>query len=848
MAIEFGSRRETFENYKVYETMLAGRPFKVEMGKMCGLSNASALIRYGETCVMCNVVMSPKPREGVDFFPLNVEYEEKLYAAGRIPGSFMRREGRPGERAILTSRVVDRPMRPLFPKEMRNDVCITMTVMSLDPDCSPEIAGMIGASLVTAVSDIPWNGPIGGVQVGLVDGEIVLNPTQEQRKVSDLALTVAATMDKIVMIEAGANEVDEDTMLTAIKTAHVEIKKIIEFINKIVAERGKPKIDFQVVGLDMDVFHAIQNKYLDDFKAAMDTDDKNVRDAALLPIMDKIAEEYPDLTAADLDLVSYKMQKFVVRRWLLDEGKRVDGRGINEIRPLAAEVGILPRVHGSGMFTRGQTQVLTTCTLGGTKDNQLMDDLTDEQTKRYIHHYNFPPYSVGEARAPRSPGRREIGHGALAERALVPVLPSLEEFPYTIRCVSEVLSSNGSTSQGSICGSTLALMDAGVPIKAPVAGISCGLIQDGDDFTTFIDIQGVEDFHGEMDFKVAGTKKGITAIQMDLKNDGLTMAIIKNALEITYDARVQILDQIMLPCISEPRAEVSQYAPKMITMHIDPERIREVIGKGGSVIQKIVADTGAKVDIDDDGTIHIASANAAACDAAKKCIDDIVFVPEVGKLYYGRVVRLMQFGAFVEIMPGKEALLRAARACLHAALPPRAAGSVLEICRLANKIFSGYIGGQLVDALLVGGETFALMSIFGLEYAPLLAVLVGVTNIVPVLGPFLGAVPGLIILLLELPWKAAEFAIIIFVVQQVDGNFIAPRILGGATGLPGLGVLLAIVVGGAWFGIPGMVLGVPTLAVLAALLKQAVGAGLTARGLDENGEPRRNLPGGLQEN
>ena len=658
MAIEFGSRKETFENYKVYETMLAGRPFKAEMGKMCGLSNASALIRYGETCVMCNVVMSPKPREGVDFFPLNVEYEEKLYAAGRIPGSFMRREGRPGERAILTSRVVDRPMRPLFPKEMRNDVCITMTVMSLDPDCSPEIAGMIGASLVTAVSDIPWNGPIGGVQVGLVDGQIVLNPTQEQRKVSDLALTVAATMDKIVMIEAGANEVDEDTMLNAIKAAHVEIKKIIEFINRIVAERGKKKIDFQVVGLDMDMFHAIQNKYLDDFKAAMDTDDKNVRDAALLPIMDKIAEEYPDLSAADLDLVSYKMQKFVVRRWLLDEGKRVDGRGINEIRPLAAEVGILPRVHGSGMFTRGQTQVLTTCTLGGTKDNQLMDDLTDEQTKRYIHHYNFPPYSVGEARAPRSPGRREIGHGALAERALVPVLPSLEEFPYTIRCVSEVLSSNGSTSQASICGSTLALMDAGVPISAPVAGISCGLIQDDDgSFTTFIDIQGVEDFHGEMDFKVAGTKKGITAIQMDLKNDGLTMEIIKNALDITYDARCQILDQIMLPCIAEPRPEVSKYAPKMITMHIDPDKIREVIGKGGSVIQKIVAESGAKIDIDDDGTIHIASPDAESCAIAKKCIDDIVFVPEVGQLYYGRVVRLMTFGAFVELAPGKDGLV-----------------------------------------------------------------------------------------------------------------------------------------------------------------------------------------------
>ena len=658
MAIEFGSRKETFENYKVYETMLAGRPFKVEMGKMCGLSNASALIRYGETCVMCNVVMSPKPREGVDFFPLNVEYEEKLYAAGRIPGSFMRREGRPGERAILTSRVVDRPMRPLFPKEMRNDVCITMTVMSLDPDCSPEIAGMIGASLVTAVSEIPWNGPIGGVQVGLVDGEIVLNPTQEQRKVSDLALTVAATMDKIVMIEAGANEVDEDTMLNAIKAAHVEIKKIIEFINRIVAERGKKKIDFQVVGLDMEVFHAIQNKYLDDFKAAMDTDDKNVRDAALLPIMDKIAEEYPDLSDADLDLVSYKMQKYVVRRWLLDEGKRVDGRGINEIRPLAAEVGILPRVHGSGMFTRGQTQVLTTCTLGGTKDNQLMDDLTDEQTKRYIHHYNFPPYSVGEARAPRSPGRREIGHGALAERALLPVIPPVEEFPYAIRVVSEVVSSNGSTSQGSICGSTLALMDAGVPIKAPVAGISCGLIQDDDgSFTTFIDIQGVEDFHGEMDFKVAGTKKGITAIQMDLKNDGLTMEIIKNALDITYDARVQILDQVMLPCIAEPRPEVSKYAPKMVTLHIDPDKIREVIGKGGSMIQKIVAESGAQVDIDDDGTIHIASPDAASCDAAKKMIDDICFVPEVGKLYYGKVVRILPIGAFVEIAPGHDGMV-----------------------------------------------------------------------------------------------------------------------------------------------------------------------------------------------
>ena len=660
MAIEFGSRKENFDNFKVYETTLAGRPFKVEMGKMCGLSNASALIRYGETCVMCNVVMSPKPREGVDFFPLNVEYEEKLYAAGRIPGSFMRREGRPGERAILTSRVVDRPMRPLFPKEMRNDVCITMTVMSLDPDCSPEIAGMIGASLVTAVSEIPWNGPIGGVQVGLVDGEIVLNPTQEQRKKSDLALTVAATMDKIVMIEAGANEVDEDTMLNAIKAAHVEIKKTIAFINEIVAERGKPKIDFQVVGLDMDVFHAIKEKYLDDFKAAMDTDDKNVREqrwnAMIEKWHEKYLEEYPNMDQY-LEEITYKFQKMIVKKWLL-EGHRVDGRQKNEIRPLDAEVGVLPRVHGSGLFTRGQTQVLSVCTLDTLSANQKLDTIWEETEKRYMHHYNFPGYSVGEAKPARSPGRREIGHGALAERALLPVIPPVEEFPYAIRVVSEVVSSNGSTSQGSICGSTLALMDAGVPIKAPVAGISCGLIQDDDgSFTTFIDIQGVEDFHGEMDFKVAGTKKGITAIQMDLKNDGLTMEIIKNALDITYDARCQILDQVMLPCIAQPRPEVSKYAPKMVTMHIDPDKIRDVIGKGGSVIQKIVAESGAKIDIDDDGTIHIASPDAESCEKAKKCIDDIVFVPEVGQLYYGRVVRLMTFGAFVELAPGKDGLV-----------------------------------------------------------------------------------------------------------------------------------------------------------------------------------------------
>ena len=657
MAIEFGSRKETFPHYKVYEMELAGRPFKAEMGKMCGLSNASALIRYGETVVLCNVTMSPKPREGVDFFPLSVEYEEKLYAAGRIPGSFMRREGRPGERAILTSRVVDRPMRPLFPKEMRNDVCITMTVMSLDPDCSPEIAGMIGASLVTAVSEIPWNGPIGGVQVGLVDGEIVINPTYEQRRVSDLALTVAGTMDKIVMIEAGANEVDEDTMLQAIKDAHVEIKKVIAFINNIVAERGKPKVEFQTAGIDMDIFHAVRDKYLDRFKAAMDTDDKNVRDAALLPILNDIAGEYPDLSDADLDLISYKMQKQIVRRWLLDEGKRVDGRGINEIRPLAAEVGLLPRVHGSGLFTRGQTQSLTICTLGSTRDAQTMDDLGDTPFKRYIHHYNMPPYSTGEARAPRSPGRREIGHGALAERALLPVLPSMEEFPYTIRCVSEIMSSNGSTSQASICGSTLALMDAGVPIKAPVAGISCGLITEGDRWMTMLDIQGVEDFHGDMDFKVGGTRRGITAIQMDIKIDGLTYDIIAEALEKCRKGRLYILDEIIKPCIAEPRKELSKYAPKMFSMVIPVDKIKDVIGKGGKVIQEMCANFNCKIDVEEDGHVFISAIDADDAKRAIATIKTIVEDPEVGAIYKGRVTRLMNFGAFVEIAPGKEGLV-----------------------------------------------------------------------------------------------------------------------------------------------------------------------------------------------
>ena len=657
MALEFASRKETFPNYRKFETTFAGRPFVVETGKMCGLSNGSAMIRYGETCVLCNVTMSEKPREGIDFFPLSVEFEEKLYAAGRIPGSFMRREGRPGEHAILNSRVVDRPIRPLFPKEMRNDVCVTMTVMSLDPDNSPEIAGMNGASLVIAMSDIPWRGPIGGVQVGLVDGEIVLNPTAEQREKSDLALTLAASEEKIVMIEAGANEVDEDTMMAAIKAGHAEIKKMLAFINSIVAEIGKPKVDFQSADLDMELLADVKAKHLDEFKAAMDTDDKNVRDAALLPIMDKIAEEHPELDAATLDYISYKMQKQVVRRWLLDEGKRVDGRGINEIRPLAAEVGILPRVHGSGMFTRGQTQVLTICTLGSTKDAQTMDDLSDTATKRYIHHYNMPPYSTGEARAPRSPGRREIGHGALAERALVPVLPSMADFPYTIRCVSEVLSSNGSTSQASICGSTLALMDAGVPIKAPVAGISCGLITEGDRWMTMLDIQGVEDFHGDMDFKVGGTRRGITAIQMDIKIDGLTYEIVEDALEKCRKGRLFILDEIIKPCIAEPRTELSKYAPKMFSMQIPVDKIKDVIGKGGKVIQELCATCNCKIDVEEDGRVFISAIDADDARRAIGTIKTIVEDPEIGAIYKGRVTRLMNFGAFVEIAPGKEGLV-----------------------------------------------------------------------------------------------------------------------------------------------------------------------------------------------
>ena len=660
--------KRQFPNYHKYEMELAGRPLTMEVGKLAELANAAVMVGYGDTRVLCCVTAAPRPRDGIDFFPLSVDFEEKLYSVGRIPGSFNRREGRPGEKGILTSRVIDRPIRPLFPSDFRNDVSVMCTVMSVDHDCTPEIAALIGTSAALAISDIPWNGPVGALKVGLVDGKLVFNPDSEQRKVSDLDVTVVSTRKKVVMIEAGANEVPNDKMFEAIKMAHEENQKIIALIDQMVSEVGKPKFEYPHADFNQELFDKIVADFMDEAKAAMDTDDKNIREARWNAMIEKwhekYVEEYPDMDQY-LEEFTYKFQKKIVKQWLL-EGHRVDGRQKNEIRPLAAEVGVLPRTHGSGLFTRGQTQVLSVCTLDTLSANQKLDTIWEETEKRYMHHYNFPGYSVGEAKPARSPGRREIGHGALAERALVPVLPSVEEFPYAIRVVSEVLSSNGSTSQGSICGSTLALMDAGVPIKAPVAGISCGLIQDDDgSFTTFIDIQGVEDFHGEMDFKVGGTKKGITAIQMDLKNDGLTMEIIKEALDITYDARCEILDQIMLPAISEPRKEVSKYAPKMLTMHIDPSKIREVIGSGGKVIQKIVADTGAKIDINDDGSIFIAGVDAASCDAAKKCIDDIVFVPEVGALYYGRVVRLMTFGAFVELAPGKDGLVHISKLADH---------------------------------------------------------------------------------------------------------------------------------------------------------------------------------------
>lgn len=649
-----------FEKFKVFETEIAGRPFRVETGKMCGLSSGSCIVKYGDTTVMCNATASAKPREGIDFLPLSVDFEERLYSVGKIPGSFLKREGKPTDKAILTSRVVDRPIRPLFPKDMRNDVSVVMTVLSVDQDNSPEIAGMIGASIAIAISDIPWNGPIAGVSVGLVDGEVVINPTLEERKVSEMNVTVAGTLKKVNMIEAGANQIPEDVMFDAIMKAHEEIKKIVAFINGIVDEIGKPKFAYESTAPSEEMFEEIKNFAIDKVKYALDTDDKTVRDARLQPVVDEVHEvfdeKYPE-QELKIDECLYKLQKYVVRHWLLDEGKRVDSRGIDEIRPLAAEVDLIPRVHGSGLFTRGQTQVMTIATLGPVSDAQILDGIDEEETKRYMHHYNFPSYSVGETKPSRGPGRREVGHGALAERALLPVIPPVEEFPYALRLVSEVLSSNGSTSQGSICGSTLALMDAGVPIKAPVAGISCGLITEGERFMTMVDIQGLEDFHGDMDFKVAGTHTGITAIQMDLKIDGLTPEIIKEAFEKTRKARLYILDEIMLKAIAEPRSEVKEYAPKMMNMQIHPDKIREVIGQGGKVIQKICADCDVKIDIEDDGKVFISGISADNCNRAKNIISTIVFDPEIGAIYNGKVTRIMNFGAFVEIAPGKEGLV-----------------------------------------------------------------------------------------------------------------------------------------------------------------------------------------------
>ncbi|MDY3792783.1 MAG: polyribonucleotide nucleotidyltransferase [Oscillospiraceae bacterium] len=649
-----------FDNYKVYEYEYAGRPLKVEVGKVAGLANGSCVIHYGETVILACATASPAPRDGIDFLPLSVDYDEKMYAVGKIPGGFLKREGKPSEKAILTSRVVDRPIRPLFPKDMRNDVSVVMTVLAVDPDNSPEIVGMIATSVAISISDIPWNGPIGGISVGLVDGEIILNPTLEQRARNDLNLTVAGTMDKVVMIEAGANEVDDDTMLDAIIKGHEEIKKIVAFINDIRSQIGKKKFEFESMEVDHDMFDAIEEFAADRVKVALDTDDKNKREEMLNPIKDdihaKFDELYPEKTAM-IDECIYKLQKKIVRNWLY-EGKRVDGRGLDDIRPLAAEVGVLPRVHGSGLFTRGQTQVLTVATLGPVSDAQKIDGLDEEDSKRYMHHYNFPSYSVGETKPSRGPGRREIGHGALAERALEPVIPSVEEFPYALRLVSEVLSSNGSTSQGSICGSTLALMDAGVPIKAPVAGISCGLItRDDGSFQTMVDIQGLEDFFGDMDFKVGGTKKGITAIQVDIKVDGLTYDIIKEAFAKTHKARDYILDEVMLKAIPEPRAEVGKYAPKMLQTKVPVDKIREVIGQGGKVIQKISADCQVKIDINDEGNVFISGVDINNARKALQIVNTIANDPEIGAIYRGKVVRIMNFGAFVEIAPGKDGLV-----------------------------------------------------------------------------------------------------------------------------------------------------------------------------------------------
>ena len=653
--------------FKTYSMELAGRTLTVETGKMAGLANGSALIRYGETTVIVNVTASKKPREGIDFFPLSVDYEERLYAVGRIPGSFQKREGKPSDKAILVARAIDRPIRPLFPKDLRNDVCVNAMVLSVDPDCSPEVAAQIGTSVAISISDIPFNGPTAAVSVGYVDGEIVINPTLAQREKNRLNLTVAGTYEKVSMIEAGADEIPEDIMLEAIMAGHREIQKITEFIKGIVAEIGKPKFTYESFDVAPELYDAISEFAKDKMYDAVQAVDKEDRDAKLEVLQaeieeylkEKYGEAYEEIAPKVGDAV-YKLEKKTVRHMILEEHKRVDGRALDEIRPLSAEVDVLPRVHGSALFSRGQTQVMSIVTLGTIGDEQELDGLDEETSKRYIHHYNFPPYSVGEARPSRGPGRREIGHGALAERALAPVIPSQDEFPYTIRVVSEILSSNGSTSQGSICGSTMALMAAGVPIKEPVAGISTGLVTDDTDRSRYImltDIQGLEDFFGDMDFKVAGTKNGITAIQVDIKIDGLTRDIIKEAFERTRVARMYILNEVMLKAIPEPRKELSKYAPKIISMKIDVDKIKDVIGSGGKTINKIIADTGVKIDIEEDGSVFIAGTDSEAAEKAKSIIDAITMDLEVGNTYVGKVTRIMNFGAFVEVAPGKEGMI-----------------------------------------------------------------------------------------------------------------------------------------------------------------------------------------------
>ena len=655
--------------FKSYSMDLAGRTLTIETGKMAGLANASVLVKYGETTVLVNVTASKEPKEGIDFFPLSVEYNERQYAVGKIPGSFQKREGKPSEKAILTSRAIDRPIRPLFPKDFRNDVVVDCLVLSVDQDCSPEICAMIGSSAALSISDIPFGGPTGSVSVGYVDGEVVINPNAEQRTKSLLNLTLAGTMEKIAMIEAGAYEIKNDVMLDAIKKGHVEIKKICEFISNMKAEIGKPKFEYTHFTVDEDLYNEIYAEFGERMKQDVQTPDKIERDEKIAKFTADVqawySEKYGEEALADkksaINDAIYKLEKKTVRKLILDEGKRVDGRGIYDIRPLSCEVGLIPRVHGSAMFNRGRTQVLSIATLGMISEGQIIDGLdADETTNRYMHHYNFPGYSVGEAKTSRGPGRREIGHGALAEKALEPVIPSEDEFPYSIRVVSEVLSSNGSTSQGSICGSTLALMDAGVPIKRPVAGISTGLITDENDpnhYVVITDIQGIEDFFGDMDFKVGGTKEGITAIQVDIKVDGLSYDIIAEAFDRTEKARNYILDEIMLPQIAEPRKDLSKYAPRIITMQINPEKIKDVIGTGGKVINKIIDETGVKIDIQEDGRVFISSTESEGARRAKEIIENITRDIEVGGIYTGKVTRITTFGAFIELAENKEGLL-----------------------------------------------------------------------------------------------------------------------------------------------------------------------------------------------